>query len=73
MDIVGECNVQLAISPFSNEYIVIEVNSRLSRSSALASKASGIPIAYQAAKILIGEDLNQQTNLVTKTTMLNQH
>lgn len=68
LDIVGECNCQLALNPNSKEYIVIEVNPRLSRSSALASKASGIPIAYQAAKILIGEDLNQQTNLVTKTT-----
>jgi carbamoyl-phosphate synthase large subunit len=68
LGIVGECNVQYALDPKSNEYRVIEMNPRLSRSSALASKATGYPLAYVAAKIALGYDLPMLTNAVTKTT-----
>ncbi len=68
LEIVGECNVQLAISPNSGEYRVIEVNARLSRSSALASKATGYPIAFVAAKLSLGYTLEQLENRVTKKT-----
>jgi carbamoyl-phosphate synthase large subunit/carbamoyl-phosphate synthase small subunit len=68
LNIVGECNVQFALNPNSNEYIIIELNPRLSRSSALASKATGYPLAYVAAKILLGKDLIDLRNKVTKKT-----
>jgi carbamoyl-phosphate synthase large subunit len=66
--IIGECNVQFALSPESEEYRVIEVNARLSRSSALASKATGYPLAFIAAKLGIGYGLHELKNSVTKTT-----
>jgi carbamoyl-phosphate synthase large subunit len=66
--IVGECNVQYALSPDSEEYRVIEVNARLSRSSALASKATGYPLAFIAAKLGIGYGLHELKNSVTRTT-----
>jgi len=66
--IVGECNVQYALSPESEDYRVIEVNARLSRSSALASKATGYPLAFIAAKLGIGYGLHQLKNSVTKNT-----
>ncbi len=68
LNIVGECNVQFALNPNSNDYIIIELNPRLSRSSALASKATGYPLAYVAAKILLGKDLIDLRNKVTKKT-----
>lgn len=66
--IVGECNVQYALDPESEDYRVIEVNARLSRSSALASKATGYPLAFVAAKLGVGYGLNELKNNVTKTT-----
>lgn len=66
--IVGECNVQYALDPFSEDYRVIEVNARLSRSSALASKATGYPLAFVAAKLGLGYGLHELKNNVTKTT-----
>jgi carbamoyl-phosphate synthase large subunit len=66
--VVGECNVQFALSPDSEEYRVIEVNARLSRSSALASKATGYPLAFIAAKLGIGYGLHELKNSVTKNT-----
>ena len=66
--IVGECNVQYALDPFSHQFYVIEINARLSRSSALASKASGYPIAYVAAKVVLGYDLLELINPVTGVT-----
>ncbi len=66
--IVGECNVQYAFDPFSEDYRVIEINARLSRSSALASKATGYPLASIAAKIGLGYGLFELNNSVTKTT-----
>ena len=66
--IVGECNVQYAFDPQSEDYRVIEVNARLSRSSALASKATGYPLAFVAAKLGIGYGLFELKNSVTKTT-----
>ncbi len=66
--IVGECNVQYAFDPFSEDYRVIEINARLSRSSALASKATGYPLAFVAAKIGLGYGLFELNNSVTKTT-----
>jgi len=66
--IVGECNVQYALDPESEDYRVIEVNARLSRSSALASKATGYPLAFVAAKLGLGYGLHELKNAVTKTT-----
>ncbi|HCC70509.1 MAG TPA: carbamoyl phosphate synthase large subunit [Bacteroidales bacterium] len=66
--IIGECNVQYALDPVSEDYRVIEVNARLSRSSALASKATGYPLAFVAAKLALGYGLHQLKNSVTKTT-----
>jgi len=66
--IVGECNVQYALDPQSEDYRVIEVNARLSRSSALASKATGYPLAFVAAKLALGYGLFELNNSVTKTT-----
>ena len=66
LEIEGGCNVQFALDPKSEKYIVIEVNPRVSRSSALASKAAGYPIAKIAAKIALGYSLDQLTNYITK-------
>lgn len=68
LGIVGECNIQYALDPNSEDYRVIEVNARLSRSSALASKATGYPIAFVAAKLALGHRLNQLPNAITRTT-----
>jgi len=66
--IIGECNIQFALDPKSDKYVAIEINPRLSRSSALASKATGYPIAYMAAKIVMGYSLPELVNRITKTT-----
>ncbi|OMH85528.1 Protein pyrABCN [Zancudomyces culisetae] len=68
LGVVGECNIQYALNPNSNEYCIIEVNARLSRSSALASKATGYPLAFVAAKLGLGIKLNTLRNSVTKVT-----
>ncbi len=66
--VVGECNVQYTLDPYSEDYRVIEVNARLSRSSALASKATGYPLAFVAAKLGLGYGLHELKNSVTQTT-----
>ncbi|KAH8200720.1 hypothetical protein TruAng_005109 [Truncatella angustata] len=71
LGVVGECNVQYALQPDGLDYRVIEVNARLSRSSALASKATGYPLAYTAAKIGLGHSLPELPNAVTRTTTAN--
>lgn len=68
LGVVGECNIQYALNPDSQEYCIIEVNARLSRSSALASKATGYPLAFIAAKLGLGIPLNEVKNSVTKST-----
>jgi carbamoylphosphate synthase large subunit len=68
LGVVGECNIQYAVDPYSHEYRIIEVNARLSRSSALASKATGYPLAYVAAKLALGNDLVTLRNSVTRCT-----
>lgn len=68
LGVVGECNIQYALDPYSEEYCIIEVNARLSRSSALASKATGYPLAYVACKLALGIPLTDVKNAVTKTT-----
>ncbi|RLG59294.1 carbamoyl-phosphate synthase large subunit, partial [Candidatus Geothermarchaeota archaeon] len=68
VNVIGECNVQLALKPTEDDYRVIEINARLSRSSALASKATGYPIAYLAAKIALGYSLTELLNEITKAT-----
>ena len=68
LGVVGECNIQYALNPDSKEYCIIEVNARLSRSSALASKATGYPLAFIAAKLGLGIPLNEISNSVTKVT-----
>ena len=68
LGIVGECNIQFAVNPREEDFRVIEVNSRLSRSSALASKATGYPIAYIAAKLSIGYTLSELSNKITGAT-----
>jgi len=68
LGIVGECNIQYALHPESERYCIIEVNARLSRSSALASKATGYPLAYVATKLSLGKDLVSIRNSVTRTT-----
>ncbi len=68
LGIVGECNVQFALNPRTSEFSVIEVNARLSRSSALASKATGYPLAYVAAKLALGYGLTELKNEVTGVT-----
>ena len=68
LGVVGECNIQYALNPFSREYCIIEVNARLSRSSALASKATGYPLAFIAAKLGLGIPLKEISNSVTKVT-----
>jgi carbamoyl-phosphate synthase/aspartate carbamoyltransferase len=69
LGVVGECNIQYALNPFSKEYCIIEVNARLSRSSALASKATGYPLAFIAAKLGLGIPLKDISNSVTKVTV----
>nr|AGT02526.1 glutamine-hydrolysing carbamoyl-phosphate synthase [Herpetomonas muscarum] len=69
LGIVGECNIQYGLEPNSHRYVVIEVNARLSRSSALASKATGYPLAHVATKVALGKGLFEIVNGVTKTTM----
>jgi len=66
--IVGECNIQYALDPDSDQYVAIEINPRLSRSSALASKATGYPLAYMSAKIGLGYNLSELVNRITKST-----
>ncbi|MEK0349720.1 MAG: carbamoyl-phosphate synthase (glutamine-hydrolyzing) large subunit [Nitrosopumilus sp.] len=66
--IVGECNIQYALEPNSDRYVAIEINPRLSRSSALASKATGYPLAYMSAKIGLGYNLSELVNKITKNT-----
>src|SRR5258708_25061121 len=65
LGIVGECNVQFALDPKSSAFYVIEVNARLSRSSALASKATRSPLAYVAAKLALSHGLTELTNHIT--------
>ncbi|XP_076129515.1 multifunctional protein CAD isoform X1 [Alosa pseudoharengus] len=71
LGIVGECNIQYALNPESEQYYIIEVNARLSRSSALASKATGYPLAYVAAKLGLGIPLSALKNSVTNSTTAN--
>ncbi|MCH6585955.1 MAG: carbamoyl-phosphate synthase (glutamine-hydrolyzing) large subunit [Thaumarchaeota archaeon] len=66
--IVGECNIQYALEPNSDKYVAIEINPRLSRSSALASKATGYPLAYMSAKIGLGYNLSELVNKITQNT-----
>ncbi|KAJ3372469.1 hypothetical protein GGF31_001910 [Allomyces arbusculus] len=68
LGVVGECNIQYALDPVSKDYCIIEVNARLSRSSALASKATGYPLAFVAAKLGLGIPLNEIKNAVTQVT-----
>lgn len=68
LGIIGECNIQFALSPRDEKYRVIEVNARLSRSSALASKATGYPLAFVAAKLALGYSLIELRNSITKST-----
>ncbi len=68
LGIVGECNIQYALDPHSEDYRIIEVNARLSRSSALASKATGYPLAFVATKLSIGYQLNEIVNAITQET-----
>ena len=68
LGVIGECNIQYALHPYSKEFRVIEVNARLSRSSALASKATGYPLAYIAAKLAVGYQLYELKNKITKIT-----
>ncbi|KAK2562270.1 CAD protein [Acropora cervicornis] len=68
LGVVGECNIQYALNPDSKQYYIIEVNARLSRSSALASKATGYPLAYVAAKLALGKSLPELRNSVTNST-----
>ena len=69
LGIVGECNIQFALEPSSDDYRIIEVNARLSRSSALASKATGYPLAFVAAKLALGYSLTEIKNSITKKTI----
>ncbi len=69
LGVIGECNIQYALDPESEEYRVIEVNARLSRSSALASKATGYPLAFIAAKLGLGYSLSELRNSITLSTM----
>ena len=68
LGVIGECNIQFAFDPHSETYFIIEVNARLSRSSALASKATGYPLAFVAAKLAMGHNLQELRNAVTKST-----
>ncbi len=68
LGIIGECNIQFALDPRSEDYRIIEVNARLSRSSALASKATGYPLAFVATKLALGYSLTEVENIITKET-----
>ncbi len=68
LGIVGECNIQYALDPRSDDYRIIEVNARLSRSSALASKATGYPLAYISTRLALGYALNEIENIITRDT-----
>lgn len=68
LGVIGECNIQYALDPNSDDYRIIEVNARLSRSSALASKATGYPLAFIAAKLALGYALNEVENIITRET-----
>ncbi len=68
LGIIGECNIQFALDPNSEDYRIIEVNARLSRSSALASKATGYPLAFIATKLVLGYSLTELENIITKET-----
>ena len=68
LGIIGECNIQFALDPYSEDYRIIEVNARLSRSSALASKATGYPLAFIAAKLALGYNLTAIQNIITCET-----
>ena len=68
LGVIGECNIQFALNPIDGDYRIIEVNARLSRSSALASKATGYPLAFVAAKLALGRMLPQIQNSITKVT-----
>lgn len=68
LGIIGECNIQYSLNPATGDYRVIEVNARLSRSSALASKATGYPLAFVASKLMLGRRLHELKNTVTGTT-----
>ena len=68
LGIIGECNIQFALDPNSEDYRIIEVNARLSRSSALASKATGYPLAFIASKLALGHSLTDVENIITKET-----
>jgi len=68
LGIIGECNIQYALDPNSEDYRIIEVNARLSRSSALASKATGYPLAFIATKLSLGYALNEVENIITEVT-----
>ena len=71
LGIIGECNIQYALDPNSEDYRIIEVNARLSRSSALASKATGYPLAFIATKLALGYALNEVVNTITQETSAN--
>jgi carbamoyl-phosphate synthase large subunit len=71
LGIIGECNIQYALDPNSEDYRIIEVNARLSRSSALASKATGYPLAFIATKLALGYALNEVANTITQETSAN--
>ncbi len=71
LGIIGECNIQYALNPNSEDYRIIEVNARLSRSSALASKATGYPLAFIATKLALGYTLNEVANIITQETSAN--
>ena len=68
LGVIGECNIQFALDPDSDDYRIIEVNARLSRSSALASKATGYPLAFIATKLALGYALNEVENIITRQT-----
>ncbi|UCF50460.1 MAG: carbamoyl-phosphate synthase (glutamine-hydrolyzing) large subunit [Thermoplasmatales archaeon] len=68
LNVIGECNIQFALDPKSEDYRIIEVNARLSRSSALASKATGYPLAFIASKLALGYSLTEIENIITKET-----
>ncbi len=68
LGVIGECNIQYALDPKSDDYRIIEVNARLSRSSALASKATGYPLAFIATKLALGYALNEVANIITQET-----
>lgn len=68
LGVVGECKIQYAVNPTTSQFYVVEINTRLSRSSARASKATGYPLAYVAAKLALGKPLSELTNAVTSST-----